>query len=231
MNDPLLSLLAENRFFAGLTPAEIEDMRAAGTVRRFESGDLIVRQGDPADAFYLIFCGYAKLTQVTPDGHRVLSRFVPPGRGFGLTSILNGYEYVWSAYAVSLCRTWVLHGEKIVQYMERIPKLGINVMSVMVRANRESDRRYQGLLTASVEQRIASALVALSEEVGRETSEGILIDVPLSREDLAEYAGTTLYSVSRVLNRWEADGHVRTGRERVVVCQRDALHEISLHSS
>ena len=45
----------------------------------------------------------------------------------------------------------------------------------------------------------------------------MLIDFPLSRQDLAEMCGTTLYTVSRTLSEWQAQGLVVTGRERVVV--------------
>lgn len=231
MADPLLTLLADNPLFEGLAFQELEAIRAAGTVRRYESGSLITRQGDPADAYYVMFCGHGKLSQVTPDGHQVLLRFVPPGRGFGLTSVLSGLEYVWSVHAIGECRTLALHGETLAEFMARLPQLAFNAVREAVLSNRELERRYQGLLTASVEQRVAHALVRLSEDIGRETSEGVLIDVPLSREDLAEYAGTTLYSVSRLLNQWETEGHVRSGRERVVVCDRNALAAISRRSS
>ncbi len=227
MNDPLIALLAENTLFHGLSSQELEEMRAAGNMRRFDSGSLIIRQGDPALAYYFMFCGHGKLAQVTPDGHQVLLRFVRPGGGFGLTSVLSGFDYMWSVKAIGECRTLVWHGEVLAQYMERCASLSFNVLRITVMRNRELEIRYQGLLTESVEQRVAHALVRLSDDVGRQTADGILIDVPLSREDLAEYAGTTLYTVSRLLHQWETDGHVRTGRERVVVCDRESLRAVS----
>lgn len=227
MRDPLVELLAENRLFQGLTPQELEEVRAAGNMRRFESGSLLIRQGDPALAYYFMFCGHGKLTQVTPDGHQVLLRFVRPGGGFGLTSVLSGLDYMWSVHAIGECRTLVWHGEVLAQFMERFTRLSFNALRISVMRNRELEIRYQELLTESVEQRVAQSLLRLSADVGRQTQEGILIDVPLSREDLAEYAGTTLYTVSRLLHQWELDGHVRTGRERVVVCDRKSLRGLS----
>ena len=223
MNDPLIALMAESPLFHGLSDNELGEVRSAGAMRRFASGDLLIRQGDPADAYHFLFCGHGKLTQVTPDGHQVLLRFLRPGDGIGVTSVLPGFDYVWSAQAIGECRALVLHGETLAQLLERHPSLARNALRIIIKRNRELEIRYQGLLTESVEQRVAQALVRLSDEVGRATTDGVLIDVPLSREDLAEYAGTTLYTVSRLLRQWELDGHVRTGRERVVVCSRDSL--------
>jgi CRP/FNR family transcriptional regulator, nitrogen oxide reductase regulator len=228
MNDPLSAVLAHNIVFRGLAPHELQEVRAAANVRRHESGSLIIRQGDPALAFYVMFCGHAKLVQVTPDGHQVLIRFVRPGDGFGLTSALSGFEHMWSAQAIGECRALVWHGEVLAQLMERYTRISFNALRAAVLRNQDLQRRYQELLTDSVEQRVAQALLRLSSEIGRKTNDGVLIDVPLSREDLAEYTGTTLYSVSRLLHQWEVAGWLRTGRERVVVRCRESLNNIGL---
>jgi CRP-like cAMP-binding protein len=66
-------------------------------------------------------------------------------------------------------------------------------------------------------------LLRLVRQLGRRTDEGILIDIPLSRQDLAEMTGTTLYTVSRILSHWEQQGLVITGRERVTLCKSHEL--------
>ena len=227
MDDPLIGVLADNRVFQGLSERELQEVRAAANVRRYELGSLIIRQGDPALAFYVVICGHAKLAQVTPDGHQVLIRFVGPGSGFGLTSALSGFEYMWSVQAIGDCRALVWHGELLAQLMERYTRISFNAMRVMVLRNQDLQHRYQELLTEPVEQRVAQALLRLSSDVGHRTKDGILIDVPLSREDLAEYSGTTLFSVSRLLHQWEVEGWLRTGRERVVVCCEEPLRDIA----
>lgn len=226
MEDPLIEVLADNSVFCGLTEQQLQEVRAAGNVRRFESGSLIIRQGDPALAFYVILCGYARVAQVTVDGHQVLIRFVEPGNGFGLTAALSGFENLWSVQAIGYCRALVWHGEVLAQLMERYSRISFNALRVMVLRNQELQHRYQELLTEPVEQRVAQALLRLSRDVGLQTKDGIVIGVPLSREDLAEYSGTTLYSVSRLLHQWELEGWIRTGRERVVVRSTQSLSEL-----
>jgi len=74
-----------------------------------------------------------------------------------------------------------------------------------------------------VEQRLARALLRFMNQAGRKTTEGILIDFRLSRQDLADYTGTTLYTVSRTLSSWEKQGWIASGRERIVVIDPHAL--------
>jgi CRP-like cAMP-binding protein len=98
---------------------------------------------------------------------------------------------------------------------------------VIARHYRRLLDRYQELATERVEQRVARALLRLARQVGQKEEDGILINLPLSREDLAEMIGTTLYTVSRILSRWEHQGLVKTGRERVLIRNPHALVDIA----
>jgi CRP-like cAMP-binding protein len=77
--------------------------------------------------------------------------------------------------------------------------------------------------TQQVEQRIASAVMRLVQQSGRKTVEGVEIDFPITRQDLAEMTGSTLHTVSRLMSAWEEAGIVRSGRQRVTVTDPHAL--------
>ncbi|TIL38143.1 MAG: winged helix-turn-helix domain-containing protein, partial [Mesorhizobium sp.] len=81
--------------------------------------------------------------------------------------------------------------------------------------------------TQQVEQRIAHALLRIVSQSGRKTPEGIEIDFPITRQDIAEMTGTTLHTVSRLLSAWEDQGIVRSGRQKVTVTDPHALMLVS----
>jgi CRP-like cAMP-binding protein len=87
--------------------------------------------------------------------------------------------------------------------------------------------RYQELVTERVEQRLARALLRLARQAGQRSEQGVLIGFPLSRENLADMTGTTLYTVSRILSSWEHQGLVEAGRERVLIRRPHALVAIA----
>jgi CRP-like cAMP-binding protein len=74
---------------------------------------------------------------------------------------------------------------------------------------------------------VARALLRLARQAGQRAEDGVLIGLPLSREDLAEMTGTTLYTVSRILSHWEQQGFVEAGRERVLIHHPHALVAIA----
>ena len=101
--------------------------------------------------------------------------------------------------------------------MTRYPQVARNALQIIGGRAETMLRRLQELTTESVEQRLARALLRLAREAGRPVTAGMQVDFALSRQDLAELAGATLYTVSRTLSGWERAGIVEGGRRRVVV--------------
>ena len=83
------------------------------------------------------------------------------------------------------------------------------------------------LATEKVERRIARALLRLVQQAGRRVEHGVLIDLPLSRDDIAQMTGTTLYTVSRVVSRWEGEGILDAGRQQLVIRKPHALMSLA----
>jgi CRP-like cAMP-binding protein len=78
-----------------------------------------------------------------------------------------------------------------------------------------------------VEQRVAHALLRLAKQAGRKVDQGVEIDFPISRQDVAEMTGTTLHTVSRILSAWEQQGLVEGGRQRIVLREPHKLFRIA----
>ena len=223
----LLECLRANPVFAELNNRALGELLNAATQRTTLAGGLVVRQGDDADLFGMLFSGRAKMVQVTHDGRQVLLRYIVAGQEFGLIAVLPGFTYPLTLEAVEDCEVLCWPGATLATFFARYPQIALNALRIMVIRNQELQARYRELLTDRVEQRLARALVRLARVAGTADAQGTLIALPLSREDLAELIGTTLYTVSRTLSQWEQAGFVATGRERVVICAVDELEQIA----
>ncbi len=107
--------------------------------------------------------------------------------------------------------------EQFQDILEAYPRITKNLLSFATRVVQTSHKKIRELATERVERRIARALSRLASQLGRETEKGILLDFPLSRQDLAEMTGTTLFTVSRTLKEWERQEILLLGRERIVI--------------
>lgn len=209
--------LEASPFAADLPAAVREGLVAGGAGRDAARRDVLFHQGDDAAQLWFVVRGRIKLTQVGADGQEVVVRFVGPGEIFAGVALLAAARYPVSAEVVEAARLIAWPRATASRLAALHPELALKTTATIAARMQELQHRFRELATERVHQRIARALLRLARQAGRRTDEGVLIDHPLSRQDLAEMTGTTLFTVSRVLSGWEADGILAIGRERVVV--------------
>ena len=185
------------------------------------------REGEPAHTFFVLDTGSVKLTQLTPEGHQVVLRLVGPGDAFGGVAAFGGATYPVSAEAVTDSTALEWSGEVMSALMERHPKLALNALRFVAGRLHDLQIQYRQLATEKVERRVARALLRLVQQAGRRIESGVLIDLPLSREDIAQMTGTTLFTVSRIISRFESEGLLEAGRQRVVIREPHGLVKVA----
>lgn len=213
----LMKLLAHGPLFRGADDAELQAALQAGRSFQIERGEFFFHQGEPAVAFYIVVEGRVRLSQLTPEGHQIIIRFLGPGDVMGFIVVLSNSIYPLSAEALSDCRALRWDHEATLQLMEHHPRLAVNGLHMVSGRFQELQDRYRELATERVERRVARALLRLARQTGTRSEEGVLLDLPLSRQDLGQMTGTTQYTVSRILSDWEQRGLIATGRERIVI--------------
>lgn len=213
----LIRHMLATTLFAGLGESDVHRIAAAAHQKRIESGAYYFLQGDTADRIFLLQEGRLKLTQAAADGQQALMRVAAPGTLFGALALAKVEVYPVSAQAAEDCLAAYWTPEELMTFVQQLPELAINAMKIMAEHVQEFQERYLQLATERVERRLARTLIRLASQTGRKTDEGVLIDLALTRQDLAEMSGTTLFTVSRILNQWETQGLVAVGREKVVI--------------
>lgn len=204
-------------FFEGITVEGVRCILEEGQVRKVPAGGFFFQQEDEADHAYLLLDGQVKLYQLTPEGQQVTMNIIGSWTVFGVISITKQARYPASAEVMAAA--WALSWDRasLEKLVERYPRLAMNAMREMGERVREFQGYIRTLSTERVERRLARVLLRLANQAGRKTEAGVLIDLAVSRQDLAEMSGTTLFTVSRILSQWERDGLVESGRERVVI--------------
>ena len=200
---------------------------AAASTRGFQRGQPVARQGEPARAFYVVEVGLLKLTQLTTSGREVIVRFVGPAEPFGGIAAVEGSAYPVNAQAVqaSTLRTWTT--DILGPLLDRFPRVRMNIMREIAAHMNDALDRVSELSNERVGPRLAHCLVRLMQSCGEQTAEGILITHPLTRQEIAEFAGTSLYTASRTLSRWETEGVLRSAHRRLLVRSPERLHGLT----
>lgn len=219
--------LLNSEMFGALDEAGAEAVLAAGVARRIPAGTTIFAQGDPGATCHSLVEGRVKIVQTHANGGQSVLRFIGPGEMYGTVAammgkpfpadaiaVLDSVEVIWSVAAMRrLIREW--------------PQIGMNSTSSAGERLFELQQRMGDLTGERVEQRIARALTRLGAQAGRRTEHGTEIDFPLTRQDLADMAGATLHTVSRILAAWDERGVTRSGRRRIVIRNAESLSALA----
>lgn len=213
--------------FKDLTEQELQLVSRAFRTQCYEEGSFLYFQEDLATHIYVLLEGRVKMTQLTPEGQQVILHFVSPGEVFGVVAVLIDTTFPASAQVVEDSLVAIWDKSSMYDLMIRIPRIAINALSILAEHTRHFQDRIRELSTERVERRIARTLLRLARETGRRVEAGVLLDLSLSRQDLAEMTGTTLFTVSRTLSQWEAKGILKSGREQVIILYPHGLVEIA----
>lgn len=211
----------------GLDEAARETVLAESRRREYAKDTTMFNQGDAASEFYLVESGRVKLVQLTPEGREMIVRFINPGEVIAAVALVPGGRFPVSAVTAepTAVRYWT--SAVIRSLAGRIADLQPNIMAAMAMHMQGALDQGRDLATSKVPARIAAMLLRLAEHGGKRTEDGLLIDQKLTREELADMTGTTLFSVSRVLSEWQSQGLVETSRRRILIRDPAALERLS----
>ncbi len=228
MKKEVQELIRQSSLFREVNPDIFDKVLETCVARSVEEDGFFFMQGDPATHAYVLVEGRVKMIQITPSGQQITMRIMTPGQTYGGIAMLNpraGYPATAQAVEDSIAMAW--DTSHLRELAGKDPSISLNTMQLMHGYISELQDRQQALVTERVEQRIARVLLKLAAQSGKRTDEGVLIDLPLTRQDVAEMSGTTLFTVSRTLNEWERSGLLKIGRERVVICSPHGLVSIA----
>ena len=220
MGQPLL--------FSGLSEHEQREFLAAGHPRLLKAREQLGAQGDPAGFVALVQFGHLKLGQINTEGAETLVRFIGPGDVYGAIALAPQKLFPVSAIAVEPSRVVVWPRASLLAFVDRIPQIKSNLFEEITRRMSGVLGAVQELATERAPQRIARALLRLAEHGGTRTADGVRIVHPITRQDIAELTGTTLFTVSRLMSRWESDGLLLTGRGAVTIADPEGLELAAL---
>lgn len=213
--------------FAGLPGSALEDVAAAARTRRAPNGMRIFNQGDEGVRAHVVLEGGVKISQTGSDGGQVVMRFIGPNEMFGTVALFTDGSYPADATALTdtLEASW--SEPELLNLMTRYPEIAVNAIRIIGRRLQEAQNRMRELATQRAERRIAHALVRLVRQFGDPADAQAVIPFPLRRKDVADVAGTTLHTASRVLTGWEKAGLLASRRRRVTVLSPSDLLRIA----
>ena len=197
-----------------------EAFAVAGAAMPFERNAEIFGENEPADYLYKVVRGGVRTYKILSDGRRQVAGFYLPGDVFGLEF---ADAHTLSAEAIVETRVIVVKRSALHALSSRDASIAQELFALTGRELRWAQDRIL-LLVKSAQERVASFLLEMSNRISRSNA----IELPMSRQDIADYLGLTIETVSRTLTSLEVSAaiEVPTSR-RIVLLNRPALNRLN----
>jgi CRP-like cAMP-binding protein len=181
-------------------------------------------QGQPVRNLVLLQTGSVKLTQLSSSGNEVILWMNGQGDAVGVQVEAPTCNHTCSARAMEQCHALTWEYSRLQSLIVEYPQIRKNVNQILANRLQELEERFREVATEKVAKRLAFTLLRLLRHVGKEAREGV--QVSLSREELAQMVGTTLFTISRILSKWSEEGLVLPLREAVIIRNPQRLKQV-----
>ncbi|HYM30922.1 MAG TPA: helix-turn-helix domain-containing protein [Candidatus Cybelea sp.] len=207
----------------GLGRQASSNIMAISSLQKKAPGETLFADGDEADSVFEVVRGVLRLYKLLPDGRRQIVGFLWNGHLLGLAPERNFIYTAEAVTEVTVCRYRRAAFERLIDQHPGFARTLLTAASHELRAAQDQ-MLLLGRKTAT--EKVASFILMMAEQQGGDDAEGI--DVPMSRNDIADYLGLTIETVCRTLTKLKRDGLISLSTPaHIGICDREKLEEVA----
>jgi CRP/FNR family transcriptional regulator len=216
--------------FACLSKTDRQELAKHAIEVPIQKGQFIFREGDPADWFHIVQHGNVKCVKSTPEGREVTLKVLMPGDLFCCeASAFSGSSHPGCAQSMSEGIVIKIHRKTMLEVIQRNPEAAVSIINYLSHRLRESQDNAKAFALDRAEQRVAALLINLAERSGIQENNGIRISVRLTHQDLADMAGLTKETTSRILSRFKKDSLITGHGKQLLILNLPQLQKMAPH--
>jgi CRP/FNR family transcriptional regulator, nitrogen oxide reductase regulator len=226
------NLLGQSALFALLSAGERARLAQQSVRRHYERDEYLFLEGDPARWVVLVTAGRVKMIKHSESGRETILGTFGPGEIVGEVAVLVGEAYPATAQAMEPAVTLSLSRAAYVDLVRSHPELAWAVIEELGRRLQQAHEAIRSLSVEKVERRVARVLLRMANTAGERLDDprapgAVRITIPLSRQDIADMAGTVIETAIRAMSKFQKQGYLETRGGRIVLLQPHRLVAIA----
>lgn len=214
--DDRAKLLKRIRLFHSLTDNELFDLSPKVTMKEFKKNHVILHEEDTNSFMYIIVQGKVKIYQIADQGKEMILSVHGSGEFFGEMSLIDGKTDPATVAAMETSTIAVISRSDFYSLLHSQKKMLENLLELLCSRLRESWKKIQMLNFNDAAQRIKMLLLMLSEDYGDKTQAGTTLRIKLIHQNIADMAGLTRETVTRVLDKWKKNGEIKITKDKFI---------------
>ena len=209
--------------FGGLSREELNRIAGIAQQKNYERGQAIFWDGDPGTGFYMVADGKVKIYKTSADGKEQILHIYGPGHPFGEVPVFSGNRFPANAQTLEKSRLLFFPRKDFIQLISRHPSLAMNMLAVLSMRLRQFTVQVENLSLKEVPARLASYLIYLSNE----QAAAAVVDLPISKGQLASLLGTIPETLSRIFNKMSQQQLISVEGGRIGLLNPEALEDLA----
>jgi len=212
-----LQLLKNTTLFSSLSPQELSVISAQFTEEEFEKDQYIFTEGDPPDCLYIVKEGTIKMVKHSPSGREMIMAIMTAGDMIGEVAVFDGGPYPATAQGMGKGSIMKLPRKEFISLLNRYPSVAFQIIGDLGKKLRSALSVARELRGELVEGRIAMVLLKLAKKIGTPVEGGVMLTIPVTRQDVADMVGSTIETTIRVISRFKKEGIVRDSKGKMTL--------------
>ncbi|MBI4743959.1 MAG: Crp/Fnr family transcriptional regulator [Actinobacteria bacterium] len=222
-----LEQLKKISLFDGFSQSELSGIAEITKERKLKKDTVVFHENDPANALYIIKSGSIKIFKISEDGREHIIEIFELGQIFGEVPVFDGGSYPATAMTLSETEIYIILKSDFENTVKKYPDIALKIIRVLGRRLRQAHNKIHELAFKNVPQKMASLLLRLAEKNGKPTEKGILIAIPLSRQQIAELIGVSRETATRELNRFNKLNLIFLNKKEIIIIDKQKLSSIA----
>lgn len=221
------ALLRSCALFSRLSAEDRRKVAEISVARHYAKGETIFSEGDPSDLLFTLIAGRVKVVKAIPAGKELILEILGPGDPLGAIAAYEARPYPASALALEDATCLAAKRAPFMLLLETCPSLVRGMLGGFSLRVIELTKRLGEITGSRVEARFAQIFLKLGDRLGQPRGGGVFVPLNLSRQDLADLAGTTMETSIRIMSRWGKEGVVATESDGFLIASREELEGLA----
>lgn len=209
--------------FGDLSEEELQAIAKLARVRNYKKNMLVFMEGEPGEALYFIVSGKVKISKATPDGREQILHILQPGDVFAEVVLIDRGPYPATAEIIETGQIGMLMNDDVENLLRSNAEIALKLLRLVSKRLRLAQMQIRDLALKDTYGRLAGMLLMLAKEHGEAAAAGVKIDLPLSRQELANLIGTTRETVTRVLGDFKKYKCIDLDKQAIIIINEEKL--------
>lgn len=203
--------------FAELEESEVQKIVRVGLRKKYKKGSIILLEDEAGAALFVIVAGKVKIVRMDDDGREVILSILGESDFFGEMAILDGLTRSASAIALTKSELFMIHRRDFLKLLHDYPSVSVALLRELTLRLRKADAQIKSLSLKDAAGRVAAVILQLADDIGKIRKGRVEIDELPLQQDLANMAGTSRETISRMIHSFIKKGHVELQGSKLVI--------------